>query len=109
MEVAITKMSENGQVVIPSEIRKEAGIEPATKFIVLNKKGDIYLKRIDKKMLRYFGLVERVGRSERQIKEGKYLEVDTRMSPDEIDKIIMSKNEGCTFRRIPKGTKKNKR
>ena len=41
MEVAITKISQNGQVVIPSEIRKDAGIKPSAKFIVFNEDGNI--------------------------------------------------------------------
>ena len=46
MEIALTKLSPNGQVVIPSEIRKEAGLKPSTKFIVFNKGGNILLKQI---------------------------------------------------------------
>tara|TARA_Y100000310_G_C20610398_1_gene777707 strand:+ start:1022 stop:1279 length:258 start_codon:yes stop_codon:yes gene_type:complete len=52
MEVSITKISKNGQVVIPSEIRKEAKIKPFTKFLVFNdKKGNIFLKRIKRDRL----------------------------------------------------------
>ena len=36
MEVAITKISRNGQVVISSGVRKDAGIKPSTQFIVFN-------------------------------------------------------------------------
>jgi len=52
MEVAITKISQNGQVVIPSEIRKDAGIKPSTKFMVFNEDGNILLKQIKKEALR---------------------------------------------------------
>lgn len=51
MEVSITRMSENGQVVIPSEIRKDAGIEPRTKFLVFNVDGNILLRPINEKAL----------------------------------------------------------
>jgi len=50
MEVAITKISQNGQVVIPSEIRKDAGIKPSTKFIVFSENGNILLKQIKKRI-----------------------------------------------------------
>jgi len=51
MEVAITKLSRNGQVVIPSEVRKDAGIKPSTKFLVFNESGNILLKQIHKESL----------------------------------------------------------
>ena len=51
MELALTKISKNGQIVIPSEIRKDARIKPATKFLVFNKKGTIVLKQLSKKDL----------------------------------------------------------
>ena len=72
MEVSITKMSENGQVVIPSEIRKDAGIKPSTKFIVFNQGGNILLKQIRKEAIaKDMELIEKIQRSEEQIKKGK--------------------------------------
>ena len=51
MEMAITKMSQNGQIVIPAEIRKDANIKPAAKFIVFNEGGNILLKQLRKETL----------------------------------------------------------
>lgn len=91
MEVAITKMSENGQVVIPAEIRKDAGIKPSTKFIVFNEDGNIMLKQIKKEALREdMLLIEKIRRSEEQIKEGKFVKADTSMSDEEIDDLLMA-------------------
>jgi len=91
MEVAITKISENGQIVIPSEIRKDAGIKPSTKFIVFNEDGNIMLKQIRKEALREdMFLIERIRRSEEQIKEGKFIKADTSMSDEEIDDLLMA-------------------
>ena len=91
MEVAITKMSENGQIVIPSEIRKDAGIKPATKFIVFNEGGNIMLKQISKEALREdMLLIEKIRRSEKQIKEGKFVKADTAMRNEEIDDLLMA-------------------
>ncbi len=91
MEVAITKISENGQVVIPSEIRKDAGIKPATKFIVFNEGGNIMLKQIKKEALREdMLLIEKIRRSEEQIKEGKFAKADTSMGDEEIDDLLMA-------------------
>lgn len=91
MEVAITKMSENGQVVIPSEIRKDAGIKPLTKFIIFNESGNIMLKQINKEALRNdMLLIERIERSEEQIKKGQFVKADTAMNDQEIDDLLMS-------------------
>ena len=91
MEVAITKISENGQVVIPSEIRKDAGIKPSTKFLVFNEDGNIMLKQIKKESLRDdMLLIEKIRRSEEEIKDGKFVKADTTMSDEEIDDLLMA-------------------
>lgn len=91
MEVAITKISENGQVVIPSEIRKDAGIKPSTKFMVFNEDGNIMLKQIKKDALREdFLLIEKLRRSEEQIRAGKIVKADTAMRDEEIDDLLMN-------------------
>jgi AbrB family looped-hinge helix DNA binding protein len=89
MEISITKMSQNGQIVIPSEIRKDAGIGPAEKFIVFNQNGNILLKKIRKETLsKEMELIEKVALSEKQIKKKQYTKVDSRMSSEEIDKAL---------------------
>ncbi len=90
MEVAITKLSENGQVVIPAEIRKDAGIRPFTKFLVFNEGGNILLKIIRKEALaKDMHLLEIIERSEEHIKTGKFTKADTSMSDEEIDDLLM--------------------
>ena len=90
MEVALTKMSQNGQVVIPSEIRKDACIKPSTKFLVFNEGGNILLKQIKKEHLaKDIELLEKIQRSEEEIKKGKYTKTDTKMSEEEIDDLLM--------------------
>ncbi len=91
MEVSITKLSENGQVVIPAEIRKDAGIKPSTKFLVFNEGGNILLKMIKKEILaRDIHLIEDIERSEEQISSGKAVKADTSMSDEEIDDLLMA-------------------
>jgi len=91
MEVSITKISENGQVVIPAEIRRDAGIKPSTKFIVFNEDGNILLKRIRKEaLIRDMRLFEKIGKSEEQIINGKFVKADTKMRDEEIDDLLMS-------------------
>jgi len=91
MEVSITKLSENGQVVIPAEIRKDAGIGPSTKFLVFNEGGNILLKRIRKEILaRDIHLIEAIEKSEEQISRGKAVKADASMSDEEIDDLLMA-------------------
>ena len=49
MGLGITKISRNGQVVIPAEIRELMGIEPADRFLVINDGDDIVLRKLKKK------------------------------------------------------------
>ncbi len=48
MAISTTKISKNGQIVIPSEIRKEAGINVGTTFLIYVKNGEIMLVREEK-------------------------------------------------------------
>ncbi len=90
MEVAITKISQNGQVVIPSEVRKDAGLKPSTKFLVFNEDGNILLKQIKKESLREdMMLMDKIKRSEHEIKDGRSIKADTKMTDEEIDDLLM--------------------
>jgi len=77
-------------VVIPAEIRKDAGIKPSTKFLVFNEGGNILLKMIKKETLvRDIHLIETIEKSEERIKEGQSVKADTSMSDEEIDDLLM--------------------
>lgn len=90
MEVAITKISRNGQVVIPSEVRKDAGIKPSTQFLVFNEDGNILLKQIRKESLRDdMMLMDKIRRSEDEITKGRFVKADTKMADEEIDDLLM--------------------
>lgn len=90
MEVSITKMSDNGQVVIPAEIRRDAGIGPSTKFIVFNHNGNILLKQMRKESLtKDIELIDKINKSETQIASGKYAKANTKMKDEEIDDLLM--------------------
>ena len=90
MEVAITKMSSNGQVVIPVEIREEANIKPSTRFIVFNDGENIIFKPINEETLRNdIALAARIRKSEDDIKKGKFIKADTKMSDEEIDNLLV--------------------
>jgi len=44
---ATTRLSSKGQVVIPEQIRKDLGLEPGARFVVLGDGDVVILKRID--------------------------------------------------------------
>jgi len=90
MEIALTKLSPNGQVVIPSEIRKEAGLKPSSKFIVYNVGGNILLKQIRAETLsKDIELLEKIQITEEQIKSGNSLKAQTSMKDEEIDDLLI--------------------
>ena len=47
MEVELTRISEKGQVVIPSSLRKEMKINKSDKFLVFGENNTIILKKIE--------------------------------------------------------------
>jgi len=47
MDIAITKVSSKGQVVIPREIRTEAGFKEGEKLMVYGDKSTVILKKIE--------------------------------------------------------------
>jgi AbrB family looped-hinge helix DNA binding protein len=91
MEVSITKMSKNGQVVIPAEVRSDAGIGLNAKFIVFNEGGNIMLKPLRKEMLaKDMKLIEKIHRSEEEIRSGKFVKADSGMDEEDIDDLLMA-------------------
>lgn len=91
MEISLTKLSPNGQIVIPSEIRKEAKLKPSTKFIVFNNNGNIFLKQIKAESLKEdIALLEKIQLTEEQITKGKFTKANTSMSEKEIDDLLMN-------------------
>jgi len=109
MEVSITKMSRNGQIVIPAEIRNDAKIGPSTQFFVYNDEGNIYLRQIRKDKLKAeMELRGKIRRGREDIKKGRYIEIDSSMPFEEFDKILMGDYESKFVRRVPKGPKKSK-
>jgi AbrB family looped-hinge helix DNA binding protein len=52
MEVSVTTISRNGQIVIPTDIRKALGIEAFEKFLVFGEGDMIIIKRMNKNALK---------------------------------------------------------
>lgn len=53
MEVSVTKMSSNGQVVISSDVRKALGLSPGDKFLVIGEEYGIVLKSLEKEDIKH--------------------------------------------------------
>ena len=47
MQVELTRISEKGQVVIPSSLRKEMSIKKSDQFMVFGEGGTLILKKIE--------------------------------------------------------------
>jgi AbrB family looped-hinge helix DNA binding protein len=62
MDVAITRMSSKGQVVIPAEMR--AGLQKGDKIFVIQNKGQIILKKATKLDENFKEELELAGRTE---------------------------------------------
>ena len=66
-ELATTKMSSKGQVVIPEDIRKRLGLEAGSQFIVVAGKDAVILKTISPPSMDEFdGLIREARRQARK-------------------------------------------
>jgi len=45
--IATTRLSSKGQIVIPEEVRKELGLEPGAQFVVMGEGDVVILKKIE--------------------------------------------------------------
>ena len=52
MQVELTRISEKGQIVIPSSLRKEMGIKKADQFMIFGEDGTVILKKIEKSAMK---------------------------------------------------------
>jgi len=53
-DVATTKMSSKGQIVIPEDIRKKLGLHPGSQFVVIGEDDTVILKMITAPDMRQF-------------------------------------------------------
>ena len=79
MELAITKMSPNGQVVIPAEIRAGAGLKQGARFLVFQERGVVVLKELRREQFaKDLALVVKLARAEEQIRKGESIMINSR-------------------------------
>ena len=89
MEISMTKMSKNGQVVIPANVRREARANSG-QFLVYYSDEEIKLRRFNnEKLLDDLKLVSKIRKAEVEIKDGKFVRADSKMKDNEIDSLLM--------------------
>lgn len=77
MEIALTKMSSKGQIVIPTEMRKD--INEGEKLIVIKSNGTLIMKKASKLSEKFKEDLEFARRTEeayKRIEEGKGIKMD---------------------------------
>ena len=87
MDVAITKMSSKGQIVIPSNLRK--GISVGDEFIIIKEKNKFILKKIvdlAKDLRHEIEFAQRVEKAWDSYEKGKFKSKSAKEFLEELDK-----------------------
>ncbi len=77
MDVAITRMSSKGQVVIPAEMRES--IHEGDKLVIIKNNGQLIMKKakkLDKNLAEDLEFAKRTEEAWKRIKEGKGIKMD---------------------------------
>ena len=83
MEIEITKITSKGQVVIPQNIRRKAGLKEGERFLVYNNKDSIILKRT-----RDLESVENTDEFEKTFKSMWKTAKERKISKEDVEKEI---------------------
>ena len=87
MNVAITKMSSKGQVVIPTEMR--AGINEGDKLLIIQNEGQLIMKKaskLDSNLKEDLEFAKKTDEAWKRIEEGKGIRMDFDDFIDEMKK-----------------------
>ena len=85
MGMGIAKISRNGQIVIPAEIREAMGIEQADRFLVVSEGEEIVLRRV-KKTSKKKELLELLERFQRYAEDKGITREDVEKAIEEVRK-----------------------
>ncbi len=92
MEVDITHISKNGQVVIPVKIRKAVNAKPNDEFYIYSIGEKILLEPIKKEEIKKeLELLDIIKDSEKQIEKGESIVLESSIDIEEMDKKLMDK------------------
>lgn len=75
-EIATTKMSSKGQVVIPEAVRKRLGLHAGSQFVVLGEDDVLIMKTISKPSMREFDSLVRKARKQARSAGLKHSDVE---------------------------------
>ena len=78
-DIATTRLSSKGQVVIPGDIRKRLNLKEGTRFIVLGEKDAVILKKIAPPSMEEF---------DRLLEKARKAAKEAELSPTDIDAFI---------------------
>ena len=79
MDVALTKMSSKGQVVIPAEMRK--GIQEGEKFVIIQNKGQLIMKKashLDKNLMEDLEFARQTEEAWKSYDRGEFKSMDAK-------------------------------
>lgn len=79
MDVAITKMSSKGQIVIPAEMRK--GIHEGDKLLIIQNKGQLIMKKasnLDKSLRADLEFAKRTEETWKSYERGEFKSMDSK-------------------------------
>lgn len=81
-EIATTKLSSKGQVVIPEEIRRRLGLEMGSQFVVIGDRDVVILKAIHPPEMGQFD--ELVGRARKAARRASLKRTDIKKAVSEV-------------------------
>ena len=87
MEVAITKMSSKGQVVIPAEMRKD--IHEGEKLIIIQNKDQLIMKKVsklEKNLIKDLEFARRTEEAWKSYERGEFKSMDAKDFLKELEK-----------------------
>lgn len=87
MDIAITRMSSKGQVVIPAEMRK--GIQEGEKLVIIQNKDQLIMKkasRLDKNIMDDLEFARRTEEAWKSYERGEFKSMDTKDFLKELKK-----------------------
>ena len=87
MDIAITKMSSKGQIVIPAEMRE--GINEGDKLLIIKNNGQIIMKKasdLDKNMKEDLEFARRTEEAWKSYERGEFKSMDSKKFLKELEK-----------------------
>ncbi len=78
-DIATTRLSSKGQVVIPGDIRKKLNLKEGTRFIVLGEKDAVILKKIAPPSMKEF---------DRLLEKARKAAKEVGLEPSDVDALI---------------------